>query len=196
MTGVEDTPLNYVPKEWSPEFHSIFVRDVLRLLDVRNADGVGITVSGDSNETATLTNNATGETYVVLSASDELQNERILAVEANVLKLTDNGAGLTVVIAVDTNGITFAKIQQIATARFVGRTTAATGDLEQLTGTQATALLDLATTILQGVVKQTVAVADLSQTITDPPTQTEVQDISDKVDELLGKMRTSEQLDT
>ena len=35
------------------------------------------------------------------------------------------------------------------------------------------------------------AVADLNQTISDPPTQAEVQAISDKIDELLGKLRTT-----
>ena len=35
------------------------------------------------------------------------------------------------------------------------------------------------------------AVADLSQTISDPPTQAEVQAISDKIDELLGKLRST-----
>lgn len=35
------------------------------------------------------------------------------------------------------------------------------------------------------------AVADLSQTISDPPTQAEVQAISDKIDELLGKLRSA-----
>lgn len=33
------------------------------------------------------------------------------------------------------------------------------------------------------------AVADLSQTIADPPTQAEVQAISDKIDELLAALR-------
>jgi len=96
----------------------------------------------------------------VFPPSTELNNERVLATETNVLDLTDNGAGNTIVISVATNGITFAKIQQIATARFVGRTTAATGDVEQLTGTQATALLDAATTSLKGVVKQSTNVAN------------------------------------
>ena len=35
------------------------------------------------------------------------------------------------------------------------------------------------------------AVADLNQTISNPPTQAEVQAISDKIDELLGKLRST-----
>ena len=38
---------------------------------------------------------------------------------------------------------------------------------------------------------QGAAVADLNQTITNPPTQAEVQDISDKIDELLAALRTA-----
>lgn len=39
------------------------------------------------------------------------------------------------------------------------------------------------------VVAQGTAVADLDQTISDPPTQAEVQALSDKVDELLAALR-------
>lgn len=55
---------------------------------------------------------------------------------------------------------------------------------------------DTATTTTPGVVSQTAAVVDLNQTISNPPTTSEVQAISDKIDELLGKMRSSGQLDT
>lgn len=40
------------------------------------------------------------------------------------------------------HAVTLAKMAQVATARFLGRTTVSTGDVEALTGTQATALLD------------------------------------------------------
>ena len=53
-----------------------------------------------------------------------------------------------------------------------------------------------ATTSTAGVVKEATAIADLNQTITDPPTQTEVQDISDKIDALLAVMRTAGLLST
>ena len=40
------------------------------------------------------------------------------------------------------------------------------------------------------------AVADLNQTITNPPTQAEVQAISDKIDEILAALRLPELMDT
>ena len=53
-----------------------------------------------------------------------------------------------------------------------------------------------ATTSKRGFVVQTGAIADLNQTITNPPTQAEVQAISNKIDALLAAMRTSGQLET
>lgn len=56
--------------------------------------------------------------------------------------------------------------------------------------------LDAATAGTIGGVLLATAVADLNQTISSPPTQTEVQDLSDKVDELLGVLRNAGVLDT
>jgi hypothetical protein len=48
--------------------------------------------------------------------------------------------------------VTYAKIQNIsATSRFLGRITAGAGDTEELTGTQATTLLDVFTSALKGL---------------------------------------------
>jgi len=51
-----------------------------------------------------------------------------------------------------------------------------------------------ATELIEGTVFKAAAVSDLGQTISNPPTQIEVQDLSDKVDELLAAMRTAKQL--
>lgn len=48
--------------------------------------------------------------------------------------------------------VTLAKMAHVSTARILGRVTAATGDVESLTGTQATTLLDVFTDALQGLV--------------------------------------------
>jgi len=56
------------------------------------------------------------------------------------------------VISVATNGITNAMLAQISTATFKGRTTAGTGNVEDLTATQATALLDAFTSSAKGLV--------------------------------------------
>lgn len=49
------------------------------------------------------------------------------------------------------NAVTNAKLAQVSTATFKGRTTAGTGDPEDLTATQATALLNLATASVKGL---------------------------------------------
>lgn len=94
-----------------------------------------------------------GEAYIVAEASATLGAARLLSPEVDVITITDNGGGNTIVVGVETNGLDFEKLQQIATASFVGRTAALTGDVEELTATQATALLVIATTLLKGVVQ-------------------------------------------
>lgn len=192
MTGIQDLPHQRIPEEWDNKWFLEFIRDVLINVDVRNAIGIGITITGEPSEPGTLANDTIDNDFIMVSTSENQENERVLAVDGG-LELTDNGAGFTIVVSILNNGIVFGKIQEISTSRFLGRITASTGDVESLTGTQATTLLDPATTSLQGVVKQTTAVANLNQTISSPPTQAEVQAISDKIDEWLTKERTSGQ---
>ena len=47
-----------------------------------------------------------------------------------------------------------------------------------------------------GTVKRASAIADLNQTISNPPTQAEVQAISNKIDALLAAQRTAGQLES
>jgi hypothetical protein len=63
--------------------------------------------------------------------------------------ITVTGGGATWTI--DPATVTLAKMADIATARFVGRTTAGTGAPEALTATQATALLDAFTSGAKGL---------------------------------------------
>lgn len=57
----------------------------------------------------------------------------------------------TLVTTIGANKVTNAMLAQIATATFKGRTTAGTGNVETLTATQATALLDTFTSALKGL---------------------------------------------
>lgn len=75
-----------------------------------------------------------------------------LLITAGDLTWTYNDGANTLSAVITANAVTFAKMQDIATARFVGRITAASGDPEELTGTQATTLLDVFTSGLKGLV--------------------------------------------
>jgi hypothetical protein len=70
--------------------------------------------------------------------------------------ITDEGAlaALNTVgtAQIDNNAVTLVKLLDIATASFLGRTSASTGDPEVLTATQATALLNVFTAGLKGLV--------------------------------------------
>ena len=67
-----------------------------------------------------------------------------------------SGSGTTAItLNLGGNVVTNAKLAQVATATFKGRITASTGNVEDLTATQATSLLNLATTSLKGLIPAT-----------------------------------------
>lgn len=64
-----------------------------------------------------------------------------------------NGSGnVTGTSTIGNNVVSLAKMATVATGTFLGRVTASTGNVEALTGTQATTLLDVFTTSLKGLV--------------------------------------------
>ena len=123
----------------------------------------------------------TGATYVTQSADATLTAEQSLGLLTTGLTLNTvtagtgvlsayggasctnqfprslNASGAAVCASVATgdvtdNAITYAKLQDVtATSRFLGRITAGAGDAEELTGTQATTLLDAVTSALKGL---------------------------------------------
>lgn len=102
------------------------------------AQGAALSVLG-------VTGNAGADVASIAAASD-----------GQVLRRSGTTVAFGAVDLASANAVTgdlaFSNIAQIATSRFVGRVTAATGDIEALTGTQATTLLDVFTTSLKGVV--------------------------------------------
>lgn len=100
--------------------------------------------------TGTLTLPTSTDTLVGRATTDTLSNKTLTApvLTAPVLG-TPVSATLTNAIGLPTSGllnnaVTNAKLAQVPTATFKGRTTAATGDPEDLTATQATAMLNVA----------------------------------------------------
>ena len=125
------------------------------------------TIASFVNSTHTHLNAAGGGTITAAAVSDfSTAVAATASVTANTAKVTNanhtgevtGSTALTITtdavttVKILNSNVTLAKIQDIATARFLGRVTAATGVVEELTGTQATTLLDVFTTSLQGLV--------------------------------------------
>lgn len=72
--------------------------------------GTGIQITSASNGQVTITNTVSstgadpGATYITLSATASLSNERVLSVSGSILTMTDAGAGSTVTLALPTTG--------------------------------------------------------------------------------------------
>ena len=109
--------------------------------DITGTAGQVLRVSGttlgfgaiDVSSTSAVTNQLNAASFPVLTGD-----------------VTTAGGALATTIA--TNAVTNTKLAQIATATFKGRTTAGTGNVEDLTVTQATAMLNQFTSSLQGLV--------------------------------------------
>lgn len=78
-----------------------------------------------------------GETFVVVSLSSRLTQERQLAAEATVITLTDGGAGSTLTISVTANGITNAKLRQSGALTVIGRSANSTGNVADVAAVAA-----------------------------------------------------------
>ena len=100
--------------------------------------------AGDVEEIAT-----TGSGSVVRATSPSLVTPLLGTPTSGVMT---NVTGLPTAGLLD-DAVTYAKMQNIsATARLLGRNTAGAGDTEEVTPTQATAMLDAATATLKGLV--------------------------------------------
>lgn len=101
------------------------------------------TAGSGSPETQTL---ATLKTDLDLTGTNS--GDQTITLTGDV---TGSGTG-TFVATISADVVTNAKLANVATATIKGRVTAATGDPEDLTGTQATTLLDVFTSALKGLV--------------------------------------------
>lgn len=93
------------------------------------------------------------EEIVCTSAGRALLDDALVSDQRTTLGLGSIATLSSIGTANITDGnVTLAKLADIATASFIGRTTAGTGVPEVLTATQATAMLNPFTSLLQGVV--------------------------------------------
>jgi len=98
--GIQHIPIRFPASapSWFKEWMTEFIRDVLSKLDIRNAiEGGGVSVTGNSDEVATLAADAdiaalAALQYVVLALSGTVANERKLTTSAQIA-VNDGGAG-------------------------------------------------------------------------------------------------------
>jgi hypothetical protein len=118
-----------------------------------------VAVSGQSDVVADSTNDT-----LTLVAGSNITITTDASTDSVTIASTGGGGGVSdgdkgditvsssgTVWTIDNKAVSLAKIQDITTARILGRVTASTGVTEELTGTQATTLLDTFTSALKGL---------------------------------------------
>jgi hypothetical protein len=123
------------------------------LLEQTGADTFTKRALGVAAATDVLTRADGDGRYALASSFNESAQDAVggILTDTSSVDFTYDDVGNTISAVVAANGVTLAMLADIATARFIGRVTAATGDPEVLTGTQATTLLDTFTTSLKGL---------------------------------------------
>lgn len=101
----------------------------------------------DSGAAAGFAGNASTATAFATNPTDCGVGTKATAIDASG-NLTCSAVSLTADVSGD---LPFANIAQIANNRFLGNDSGATGDIEELTGTEATALLDTFTSVAKGL---------------------------------------------
>lgn len=105
-----------------------------------------------ANKGIQFTGIGTAATYDLTAAGKALLDDADAAAQRTTLGLGALATLATVgTTQIDNSAVTLAKIANISTSRFLGRVTAASGVVEELTGTQATTLLDTFTSALKGL---------------------------------------------
>lgn len=160
MTGADKTKLDGVATGANNYSHPNHTGDVTSV-----GDGA-TTIANGAVTLAKMANMATSSLIYRKTAGSGAPEVNTLATLKTDLGLTGTNSGdQTITLTGDVTGsgtgsfaatvandaVTNAKLANMATATFKGRTTAGTGDPEDLTATQATALLDTFTTSLKGL---------------------------------------------
>ncbi len=116
-------------------------------------DAKGLVTAGADATTADIAD-SNDKRYVTEAEKTKLSNTSGTNTGDQTITLTGDVTGTgtgSFAATIANNAVTLAKIQDITTARILGRVTAGSGDAEELTGTQATTLLDTFTSSLKGL---------------------------------------------
>lgn len=138
-----DTEYTWTGTEWLP-----ISSGGDAVLSVFGRTGVVVAVSGDYSATL-VTNDSSVSGATVAAALDALLALTGTVADGDYGDITVSGSGS--VWTINNSVVTLAKIQDIASNRILGRTTAGPGIVEQLSTAGVTAMLDLFTSGLQGL---------------------------------------------
>lgn len=119
--GLDKIPLR-VPDEWSADWFTRFVREVLALADVRNAkEGTGITISGNSDEQATVASSEDLTQFLtqpfVVADTSVLDNARLIEGDGEAISVTDTGDKVIVSLGY---ALTLDRLQQVDVLSVLG----------------------------------------------------------------------------
>jgi hypothetical protein len=136
-------------------FHPYYFNLDANLISI---DTANIARKADLHDPVTLA----GQNYLTLSGQQITAGQidlgsthvtgTLAAARFGVLTGDVTSAGGTYATTIANDAVTFAKMQNIAQNRIIGRVSAGTGDPEELTGTQVTGLLDVFTASTKGLV--------------------------------------------
>lgn len=133
--GVQHIPLR-IPETWDAKWFADFIREVLALADIRNAEGDGVEISGQSDEVATISvsediANLLEQTYILATPSGFLEFERTLA-EGDAIELVDSGAGGTITIGVPDRGVNLGKLAELSSMGVLGNPVDGAGAIQNV----------------------------------------------------------------
>lgn len=179
ITGATKTKITYDAKGLVTAGADATTADIADSTNKRYVTDAQLTVIGNTSGTNTGDQNLFGKVAVSGQSdvvADSTNDTLTLVAGSNITITTDastdsitiastGGGGVSdgdkgditvsssgTVWTVDNDAITYAKIQNVSdTNRFLGRITSGAGDIEELTGTQATTLLDTFTSTLKGL---------------------------------------------
>jgi len=133
----------------TPGFRLLVATDIPALSYQAPLSGTGIVKS-----TAGVISYISGTSGQFVKGDGSLDSSTYLTANQSITLSGDiSGTGTTAITTtIGANKVTNAMLAQVATGTFHGRVTAGTGNVETLTGTQATTLLDVFTSTLKGLV--------------------------------------------
>lgn len=165
--GTGDVTISYVPSSSSPNPNVVLFNNT----GSGNSSGASyngsqsITVSyntigaqGQSPILTALTNlvYSGGTPFVKMTGANTFALDATVYLTANqniTLSGDVTGSGnVAISTTISNNAVTLSKLAQISTSRFLGRVSASVGNVEELTATQATSILNLFTDTLKGLV--------------------------------------------